>query len=196
VSNTPQTDRINITNLKIIGMMGTFWSCLLSHAAYVHAEPLNIEVRLYWADSRNCLECTQDNLRLIVDGDRVFASSVMLLNYSDLNSKYNRAIQLDKSWKCADHTQDNSAPGSQTRGQYHQICVRLSSHIGNIYTIDYSHRLKTPRYEGYVVINTRFSVEILGTTCRTKLLTALTSAPGRSLPLTGMREQTCYFVTS
>src|ERR1700739_2818793 len=74
----------------------------------VNAAPLNIHVKFTWLDKRGC--CNGEVLRLVIDGDRVFASSVMLQNYSDLESNYNRAIDLNATWKCADHTQDRSAP--------------------------------------------------------------------------------------
>ena len=56
----------------------------LEGAAAAPGEPLNIHIAFAWLDSRNCPGCTTLRLRLLVDEQRVFASSVMLQDYADL----------------------------------------------------------------------------------------------------------------
>jgi hypothetical protein len=170
---------------------------------YCPPPPSDIEVRFAWVDSRGCTECTVARLRLVVDDKRILASSVMLQDYSDLNSHSSRAIDVTQSggWDCANHTQDQSATDNRLIGVNFEVCVRLLRKRENDFHVGYVLRIKNPfPSQAYsIVTNVTFRVELLGTnSCRATLLTAQTqyeSDPTAWVPLKSLREQACYFVT-
>jgi hypothetical protein len=169
-----------------------------------NAQSSDIEVRFAWEDTRECLECTIARLRLAVDDTTVFASSVMLQNYSDLDSPHNRAIKIDSSGslKCKNHTQDKSAPDSILWGVNFQLCVGLLSRSKNEITLEYLQKISKPyKFNAFNEITyATFRIKIVSSSlCSATLLGAearYADKPTVEFPLTAVREQTCYFVTA
>jgi hypothetical protein len=201
--NRDDGDLIRST-LHVLKLSVTCLFILFSYSFNVRAQLSDIEVRFSWVDNRACLECNIIRLRLALDGTTLFASSVMLQNYSDLDTHYNRAIQLDPSanWRCANHTQDQSAPNSSIRGVNFELCLRLAHRSENEILLDYQQKISKAYQPTIVDLVTyaTFLVNISSPTgsCSATLLSAgarYADQPTTVLPATAFREQTCYFVS-
>jgi hypothetical protein len=192
---------VMIRRMREISRM--FWLYLVLFPANAYSQASDIEVRFAWIDSRGCADCTVARLRLAIDGRRIFASSVMLQDYSELSSNFNRAIELTQpgDWKCANHTQGQSAPDPRLVGMNFEMCARLLSIQGSDYQIGLITKMKksAPRPDYRLVTNITFHVEIFGkNACQARLMNALTqyeSDPNVWVPIQSARLQECYFVT-
>jgi hypothetical protein len=166
----------------------------------------DILVNFRWIDVRNCPNCTLAVLHILTSGDTMMVFSVMLQDYSQLDTRNNignigRAVDRSGSWKCANHTQGPSAPDPRVVGATFEDCIRLLNRSGSHYTMEFVQKIKEPApSERYVLItDVSFQLDILSDSlCRTRLLSASTiymDAPNTPVPPSAIREQSCSLVS-